>query len=67
MVKAFKAHKSKHPNATKADIKQWVESAINLNTGFAFWESPPTRNVCLNYATFVFHLLKRQLGSGGPW
>lgn len=42
---AFKAYKLKHPNATKADVKQWVESALDLDTGFAFWETPPTRQV----------------------
>lgn len=43
---AFKAYKLKHPNATKADVKQWVESALDPDTGFAFWETPPTRQVC---------------------
>ncbi|KAI1786867.1 hypothetical protein LXA43DRAFT_1098816 [Ganoderma leucocontextum] len=40
---AYKAYKSKHPNATKADVSQWVKSALDPDTGFALWETPPTR------------------------
>ncbi|KAI1788195.1 hypothetical protein LXA43DRAFT_1097527 [Ganoderma leucocontextum] len=44
VVKAgYEEFKLKHRNTTKADIKKWAAKALDPDIGFAFWESPPTR------------------------
>ncbi|KAI1785119.1 hypothetical protein LXA43DRAFT_1100679 [Ganoderma leucocontextum] len=39
---AYQNFKTEHPNASKRDVANWAEGAMDLKTGFALWEVPPT-------------------------
>ena len=40
---------AQYPNATTENIKQWAYDALDEASGCAFWEFPPTANVCIRF------------------
>ncbi|PIL36990.1 hypothetical protein GSI_00682 [Ganoderma sinense ZZ0214-1] len=38
----YKQFKVKHPDASKHDVADWANDAMDVKTGFALWEAPPT-------------------------
>ena len=62
----YSAFMAQYPKATKRDVAQWADDALDEASGCAFWEFPPTPTV----RNSLFRNIKPAnwcIGSKSPW